>query len=243
MHPIICQIGPFTIYSYGVMLAISVIVCSVLLAREAVHYKIHPDTIYDLVFWIILSGIIGARMFYVLLNIKFFIENPREIIMVQHGGLAWQGSLLVGTVVGIWLIKRERLPFLLTLDLMAPYIALGQAIGRVGCFLNGCCYGKEVSWGIYFPVHGARLHPTQLYMAGALLAIFFILKKFRTFSKIPGQVLVYYFILASGQRFIVEFFRADHEILWMGLSIFQLVSLIIFFLAIVVNIIMTQRSS
>jgi len=242
MFPIICQIGPVTIYSYGVMMAISVIVCSVLLAREAVHYKIHPDIIYDLVFWIVISGIMGARIFYILLNFQFFITNPLEIIMIHHGGLSWQGSLVIGTAVAVWLIKRERLPFLLTLDLMAPYIALGQAIGRIGCFLNGCCYGREVSWGIYFPVHDARLHPTQLYMSAALFAIFFILKRFRNFSKTPGQVLVLYFILASGQRFIVEFFRADHEPLWLNLSIYQYVALGILATGLFVNTLITRRN-
>ena len=108
-------------------------------------------------------------------------------------------------------------------DLLAPYLALGQAIGRIGCFLNGCCFGREHVKGIYFPVHDAVLHPTQLYLAGGMFIIFVILKRYQKFSEIPGLVFASYLILASCLRFGVEFFRADHEIFLIGLSIFQFV--------------------
>jgi phosphatidylglycerol:prolipoprotein diacylglycerol transferase len=122
-------------------------------------------------------------------------------------------------------IKRRGLFLPEVLDLCAPYLALGQSIGRIGCFLNGCCYGKEVSWGIYFPVHGAHLHPTQLYLSGGLFLIFLLLKLYQRSSSIPGLVFASYLILTSVLRFGVEFFRADHEILFLGLSVFQFVCL------------------
>src|SRR3989338_1435480 len=96
MFPTICTIGPLTIYSYGVMLAVAVVICSFLLSRDAQKLGIPKDVIYDFVFWVVLSGIIGARIFYIFLNWTFFVENPREIIMIQNGGLAWQGSLMAG---------------------------------------------------------------------------------------------------------------------------------------------------
>ncbi len=235
MLPVICKIGPFTIYSYGLMMAVSAIVCSILLSRDARVKGISLEVVYDFIFWMVLTGILGARIFYILLNFEFFRRNPSEIVMLQNGGLAWQGGLIVSTLIAFYFIKRKRLPTWMFLDLVAPYIALGQAIGRIGCFLNGCCYGKPVSWGIYFPVHQAHLHPTQLYSAVSLTVIFFILKAFQKYAKIPGQVLILYFVLASLERFIVEFFRADHKISFLGLSEFQVVSMGIFLVAILAN--------
>jgi phosphatidylglycerol:prolipoprotein diacylglycerol transferase len=159
------------------------------------------------------------------MNWDVFAGNLKEVVMLQRGGLAWQGGLILGTLVGVSFIRFKKLSFRPTLDLLAPYLALGQSIGRIGCFLNGCCYGREVPWGIYFPVHQAHLHPTQLYASAALFLIYCVLKAYRKRPHAPGQVLALYFILAGVQRFVIEFFRADHELMAVGLSVFQLVSL------------------
>ena len=214
---------PVTIYSYGLMLAIAVVVCTSMLAGDARRKGIKVDIIFDLVFWVIVGGIIGARLLYILLNYRFFLDNPNEIIMIQNGGLAWQGGLILGAMAGASLVKKKKLFLPEILDLYAPYLALGQAIGRVGCFLNGCCYGKPVEGGIYFPIHKAYLHPTQLYCSGGLFIIFLILKRYQRSSSIPGLVFASYLILASALRFGVEFFRADHEVFFFGFSIFQFV--------------------
>ncbi len=228
MMPVICAFGPFHVYSYGLMLAIAIVVCSFLLKRDAAVYGISSDTVYDLVFWAVLGGIAGARIFFVITNWDIFAGNLKEIVMLQRGGLSWQGGLILGTLVGAGFIRFKKLPARLMLDLLAPYLALGQSIGRIGCFLNGCCYGKEVSWGVYFPVHHAHLHPTQLYASAALFMIYCVLKAYRKSPHVPGQVLAFYFILASIQRFVIEFFRADHELTVIGLSIYQIVCLGLF---------------
>ena len=228
MHPIICKIGPVTIYSFGLMLAAAVLVCSYLLGKEAALKGIAKDLIHDFVFLIVFSGLVGARIFYILLNLDFFKQNPKEIMMIQNGGLAWQGGLLAAALTGIVFIRRKGLPILKFADLAAPYIALGQAIGRVGCFLNGCCYGKPVWWGVYFPVYGERLHPTQLYDSFGLLIIFLILRKIERSIHVPGKVFSFYLMLASFQRFIIEFWRADHQFSFFGLSEFQVGSIVIF---------------
>ena len=225
MLPTICTFGPFQVYSYGLMLAIAILVCSFLLKRDAAAYKIPADTVYDLVFWSVLGGIAGARVFFIILNWDIFADNLREVVMLQRGGLSWQGGLILGTIAGVTFIRFKKLPFRPVLDLIAPYLALGQSIGRIGCFLNGCCYGKAVAWGIYFPVHHARLHPTQLYASAALFLVYAVLKIYQKHQHAPGQVLALYFMLAGGQRFVIEFFRADHELTAVGLSVFQLVSL------------------
>ena len=229
MHPTICKIGPVSIHSYGVMVALSAVICSVLMAREAKRLSIRAQEIYDLVFWVLLSGIVGARIFYIFLNFKFFLANPGEVLMIQRGGLAWQGSVVMGFLAVVFFIKRAgwRLPVIL--DFLGPYLALGHAIGRIGCFFNGCCYGKEFHWGIYFPVHQARLHPTQLYEMILLIVLFFVLKRIqKPLEKIPGQVFALYLMTASAVRFGVQFFRADYEPFFFGLGIFQYMSLFFF---------------
>lgn len=225
MFPVICRLGPVTIYSYGLMLAIAVFLCTFLAGRDARKAGIPSEFIFDLAFWTVLSGLLGARLFYVALNFSFFLAHPLEMIMIQNGGLAWQGGLVAALIGGIFFTNKKGLALKSVMDLVAPYVALGQAIGRIGCFLNGCCYGKKVSWGIYFPVHDARLHPTQLYASVGLVLIFFVLKYYQKISKVPGSVFLLYLFLASLLRFGVEFFRADHTIAWAGLSIFQLVCL------------------
>ena len=214
------------------MLAISVMVCSYLLARDAAQVGIKKDFIFDLMFWAVVAGIAGARLFYIILNLPFFIENPLEVIMIQHGGLAWQGGFLLGSIVGIFFIKKNKFSPTQIVDLVAPYIALGQAIGRIGCFLNGCCYGRPIVHPL-FP--GITVHPTQLYLFAGLMIIFFILKKYQKVSKIPGEVFVLFLILEPVLRFFVEFLRADHNVTYGGLSIYQIVCLILITIAIYVH--------
>ena len=230
MHPILFKLGPITVYSYGAMIALSVVVCSFLLGRDAKKIQIPADVIYDLMFWVVAWGILGARVFYVILTWDYFSQNPLEIIMIMHGGLAWQGGLIGGLIAGVWFVRHKKLKLRIILDLVAPYIALGQSIGRIGCFFNGCCYGREVEWGIYFPAQHARLHPTQLYETVGLFVVFLILKYAQTNPHRAGMIFVLYLWLGAIERFVVEFYRADHDVLWLGLSLFQYIAIGIFFL-------------
>jgi phosphatidylglycerol---prolipoprotein diacylglyceryl transferase len=221
MHPILCSIGPLTIYSFGFMLAMAVLVCSYLFGRDTQKAGIPKETAYDFVFWTALTGVIGARVFYILLNLDIFMSDPSEIIKLQNGGLAWQGGLIFSVANAFFYLRKHRLPVLKFLDLAAPYGALGQAIGRIGCFLNGCCYGKPVWWGPYFPVHDAHLHPTQIYESSALFAGFIVLRILNKKNLSEGRVFAIYLMFAAAVRFIVQFFRDDHDPVWFGLSIFQ----------------------
>jgi len=214
------------------MLSIAVIAGTLTLAADARKRGVKTAVILDLVFWAVVGGILGARLLYIILNYSYFAANPDEVIKIQNGGLAWQGGLVVGFLATVWYIHSKKLSLPKILDLCAPYLALGQSIGRVGCYLNGCCYGKEVFWGVYFPIHNANLHPTQLYLTAGYLLIFIVLKNYHKTSAIPGLTFASYLILASTLRFIVEFFRADHSILMMGLSVYQIVSFLVFIFAI-----------
>ncbi len=162
--------------------------------------------------------------------------------MINRGGLAWQGGFIGGVLAGLWFVRARGLNLRNVLDLAAPYIALGQSIGRIGCFLNGCCFGKPWVHGLLFPHHEGRLHPTQLYETAALFLIFVILKMAQRRPHQTGHVFVLYLWLAAMERFIVEFFRADHQILPGGLSMFQYISLGIFLAGLVIFFRLKQAS-
>ena len=203
------------------MLALAVIVGTSLLVRHAKQVGLNGDLMMDMVFWVVLGGVVGSRLFFVVLNLPYFWQSPGEILMLQKGGLAWQGGMILGGLSGWVFIRKNKLPLWKVLDLVAPYLALGQAIGRIGCLLNGCCFGRPVSWGLYFPVHHARLHPTQIYLTTGFLVVFFILRRYQEGRLGTGSVFILYVFLASAWRFIVEFFRADHYRFFLGLSVFQ----------------------
>jgi len=217
------------------MLALAILATQWLVARDAkARLGIDPDIVYSLVFWVVLYGIAGARIFYVLLNWAYYAAEPAEIVMIWKGGLAWQGSLVDGIVAAVFYIKRHKLPLWKFLDIAAPYIALGHAIGRIGCFLNGCCYGKPAVWGVYFPVLEARLIPTQIFMALGQVAIFLALRALQPRARCDGQVFVWYLMFSAVERFVIEFFRADHEV-YLGFSVFQYICVVIFVSSLVVN--------
>lgn len=228
MYPEICKIGPLTVYSYGLMLAIAFMVSSSLAALQARKENINPQTIFNLSFLILISGIIGARLFYVLENIDYYLRNPLEIIMLAHGGLAWFGGLILGAISTVIYLKKKNLPMYKILDLIAPFLALAQAIGRVGCLLNGCCFGKTTQFGLYFKVHKSVLIPVQLYSSLLLIFIFIILRFYQEKPHLNGQIFFTYLLLYSGKRFFVEFWRADNAIILWGLNFFQLISIAIF---------------
>ncbi len=222
MFPIICQIGPLPVYSYGLMVALAFLVCSFWAEHDARRIGLRPGVISDLVFWLAVGGILGARIFYVSTHFQeFFPGHILDVIMIQKGGLSFQGGFIASVLTGWFFVRRHGLSWRQMLDFCAPFAALGQAIGRIGCFLNGCCYGRHWDHGIFFPVHEDTLYPTQLFDAAGLLVIFFILKLQR---KKNGQGIIFaqYLMLAPALRFGLEFFRGDHEVLlYAGLSIYQ----------------------
>lgn len=236
MHPVLFKIGPFVIYSYGTMLAIAFIISILLIFARAREQGLKEDTIVSLSFYVIIPAIAGARLLYVVLNLKEFLSAPLEIFMVHHGGLAFYGGLLGGLFGGIFYIKWKGLSVARVLDIVAPYLALGQAIARIGCLLNGCCYGRPVSKGpgLIFPpgsIAGDQfpaqvLHPTQFYSSVADLGIFLVLLKWNN-PKRRGKIFAGYLLLYSLKRFLIEFLRGDSPELFFGLTFFQLGSLAI----------------
>jgi len=158
------------------MLAIGFMISVALAVAEAKRQKIDPAIVINLTSIAMLFGVIGGRLFYVIEHLSFYLRNPIEIIMVNHGGLSWYGGLVLGLAAAIIYLRSRRSAVLKFLDLIVPFVALAQGLGRVGCLLNGCCYGRESAWGIYFKVHQAVIIPTQLYASLVLIAIFVALR-------------------------------------------------------------------
>ncbi len=210
------------------MLVLAFFICTYLACLQAKKENFNPEIIFNLLFLIFISGVIGARLFYVFNNFNFYLSNPLEIIMLQHGGMSWFGGVILGLVTAILFIKKNKLKVLQVLDLVIPFIALGQAIGRIGCLLNGCCFGKASGFGIYFKVFDQILIPTQLYSSLILLLIFFLLRSIQNRKHFPGQVLRAYFFLYPIKRFFIEYLRNDNPRIFFGLTLFQILSLVMF---------------
>ena len=233
MYPEIYQIGPFTIYSYGSMLVLAFLISSALARSQARRQNINPGIIFNLAFIVFIWGILGARLLYVIENINYYLKNPSETIMLQHGGLSWFGGLILGVVSGIIYLKRKNLKVYTILDLVIPFVAIAQAIGRIGCLLNGCCFGKISKFGLYFDTHKLILIPTQIYSSLILIFIFIILRFLQDRPHREGNIFFTYLLLYSVKRFFIEFWRADNEVIFFRLTLFQIISIVIFCLALI----------
>ncbi len=233
MHPEICKFGFITVHSYGLLLATGFLVAIFLITKKCKIFNIDSQLIIDLSIWLLIGGIIGGRLLHVIVNIKFYLNNPLEIIMIQHGGLAYQGGLVLSVFCGWLFLKKKKIAFLPIADLLIPYVALGQSVGRIGCFLNGCCYGKVTNsiLGMKFPQLLYSVYPTQLYYSLAWLGSFVTLNLIYERSRFSGQIFCLYFIFYGFIRFLIDFLRGDLCRIWLGLSLTQLISLffIIFF--------------
>lgn len=241
MHPVICTIGPFSVYSYGFMLVVAFSVCSWLACQQAKRQNINPEIIFNLLFEVFIFGVIGARIFYVMENISYYFKNPLEIIMLQYGGLSWFGGLISGVISGAIYLRKKRLEIYKTLDLVIPYVALGQAFGRIGCLLNGCCFGKASAHGIYFEAHKLTLLPVQIYSSIMLFIIFIVLRLMQNKARLAGQIFFLYLLLYSIKRFFIEFLRADNPVIFFGLTLFQVLSILIFCASLIKIILISKR--
>ncbi|MFC1646311.1 prolipoprotein diacylglyceryl transferase [Candidatus Omnitrophota bacterium] len=235
MFPVIFKFGPITIYAYGFMTFIAVVVFLNLLVKQARRLGYDKDLIFDLGITIILFGFIGARLLYVLLNLDFYLRNPKEILMLTHGGLSILGGVFVAIIAAFIFMKLKKLPFLSTLDLVVPFVALGQSIGRFGCLLNGCCYGFPSRIGFYFYVHDEVLFPVQLVSSLLLLILFIVLRAKQNRPHSIGIIFTSYILFYSAMRFFIEFIRADSPKLLLNLTIFQYLCIALFVFGLILS--------
>ena len=240
MHPILFEIGNWPVYSYGVLLAAAYLAGLQLAVIRARKSGLDGARVMDLGIYLIIAALVGAKLMLVIVDFDHFRSQPGELLSLVRAGGVFYGGLIFAFVVGLWLVRRYRLPLWKAADAYAPGIALGHVIGRLGCLLAGCCYGKptDLPWGLTFtsPVAAANvgtplgipLHPTQLYDAGAeMLILAFLLifeKRGRPFA---GRTFWLYMLLYAISRFIVEMFRGDDRGAMLGLSTSQVVSLVV----------------
>ena len=219
MYPILFQLGSFYIYAYGFFIVMGFFVATALavLKIRKSDIRISFESGVDLFFYTVLSAVVGSRILFVLINFDDYRQNPLKIFKLWEGGLVFYGGLILAAMVALLYMRRHRLPVWKLADLISPLIALGLFFGRTGCFLAGCCYGKETAlpWGVVFrnPESLARLnvplHPTQLYDAANGLAIFFFLNWMQKRKAFDGQIFWLFLFLYSIARFFIEIFRGD----------------------------------
>jgi phosphatidylglycerol:prolipoprotein diacylglycerol transferase len=211
MHPILFSLGPLTLRSYGLMMALGFLAGMLLAARLYRRSGKNPEAVYDITAWIMVGGIVGARLMYVAVQPGEFADQPWAVIAIWQGGMVYYGGL-IGACLAAWLWERRHHAGWGIIDALTPGLALGQALGRVGCFLNGCCYGREsAGCGLVFPGMAHPVLPVQLYEAGACLLLATGLAWLHGRRHRTGQVFALYLLAYACLRFCLEFLRGDVE--------------------------------
>jgi phosphatidylglycerol:prolipoprotein diacylglycerol transferase len=238
LHPILFEIGPVRIYTYGFFIALAFITGILWSSHEAKRLGENPERIMDLGFLITISAIVGARILFILLNFQEYLEHPSNIVKIWEGGLVFHGGLIASILAGLFYFKKKQLRPWKYADILSPALALGQVIGRIGCLMAGCCYGRETScpWGIRFTdphslaTLNVPLHPTQIYESIGTLLIFVTLLGLRKRKSFEGQVFWVYIALYSIARFTIDFFRGDETrpFFYHTLSLTQVLGVVLF---------------
>ncbi len=241
MYPKLISIGDFFLPTYGVLVAIAFLVALWMASRLAKRSGLRSEAVVNLGIYCALAGMLGAKLLMIVFDIPYFAAHPGEIFSrstLQAAGV-FQGGLALAIVFAVFYTRRHQLPWLKTADVFAPPIAIGHAIGRLGCFAAGCCWGVECRrpWGVTFTNPEANrlvgtplfrpLHPTQLYEAAAEAAVFaFLYWRFHRPHR-PGEIIGLYLIVSSVFRFLIEFYRFHEQALPFGLplSLTQWISL------------------
>ena len=243
MKQVAFHIGSLSVHWYGVLLAIGFLIGLWTASRRAVRDGMTSESVFDAGAWLIVGAIVGARALYAISYWELMVRDPvfpwapwTEVFMIQRGGLVFYGGLIGATVSCLIYIRRKKLPLWRFADALAPSVALGYVPGRIGCLMNGCCYGRETSmpWAIQFPhdhqTFPAHVHPTQIYDALLNLGLYVGLAWLHRNKKFDGQVFAGYLLCYAVTRSIVEVFRGDYPDRYLGgmATPAQIVSIAIF---------------
>jgi phosphatidylglycerol:prolipoprotein diacylglycerol transferase len=253
VYPRLLELGPITVYTYGVLLAAAYLFGLQLARVRAKQRGLDANRVLDLGIYIIISALVGAKLLLLITDFKSFTADPRELLTLARSGGVFYGGLIVAVTVALWYIRRVGLPLWTTCDVFAPGIALGHVVGRFGCLFAGCCFGKPTTrpWGITFtdpfaaanvgtPL-GVALHPTQLYEAGAeLLILILLLVTERKGRPFPGRTFWLYMLLYAISRFVIEFYRGDDRGTVGMFSTSQFISIVLAPLAIVMLVYLSR---
>jgi phosphatidylglycerol:prolipoprotein diacylglycerol transferase len=220
--PLVGNLGPLTVYTYGALLAAAYLLGLQLAIWRARARGLDHARVLDLGIYIIISALIGAKLLLLITDFRAFTTDPRALLDLLRSGGVFYGGLILAVIVALWYIRRIGLPLWTTCDVFAPGIALGHVVGRLGCFFAGCCYGRPttVKWAVTFtdPYAASNvgtplnvpLHPTQLYEAGAeALILILLLATESRGRRFAGRTFWLYILLYAISRYIVETFRGD----------------------------------
>ena len=267
MYPELFKIGPFTVYSYGLMLGIAFIVASYILTKEIERRKLNPNLATEITLLAIVFGIIGSKLFHLFENWDAFLQDPVGMAF-SPGGLTFYGGLILATLA-IWLyVRRKKIPFLVIADATSPSLILAYGIGRIGCHLAGDGdYGipTNLPWGTDYS-HGTvppsvmfrgteiakhypngivpdntPLHPTPIYEFLAAVIIFYILWRLRKKGWVDGKLFMAYLVFAGVERFLVEIIRLNPRILF-NMTEAQLISIVMVVVGTLGFIYLTRRN-
>lgn len=226
------SIGPVVIHGYGLMIGIGFMLCVIMGMKRAKKQGLNSEAIIDIALIGIVTGFLGAKLLFVIVELEDFLKNPMSVLGSE--GFVVYGGVIAGVLSGIIYCRVKKLEFFKYFDLAAPSIALAQGFGRIGCFLAGCCYGRETdSWcGVVFPAGGqapvgVKLIPTQLFSSAGDFAIVLVLILYHKKAKRTGDVGALYMLLYGIGRFIIEFFRSDDRGAIGVLSTSQAISIVI----------------
>jgi phosphatidylglycerol:prolipoprotein diacylglycerol transferase len=242
------------VFGYGVMLFFAFLAAMNLAAWRARREKLDPELMYDLSLWIFIGGLVGARLFYVWQYWGVRVTTLLDIFKIWEGGIVFYGSVMGGVLAFFLYWWLRRFPLRATLDSLAPALALGIAIGRLGCFLNGCCYGDQCSlpWAVRFPGprgtvpgsppwsdqlrHGLipqtaawslPVHPTQLYSALDGLVLWALVTAYYPLRKRDGEVMALLMVTYPITRFLIERLRNDEGVFSAGMTVAQVISVLL----------------
>jgi phosphatidylglycerol:prolipoprotein diacylglycerol transferase len=239
-NPILLSAGPITIYWYGLLIALGILLATLISVKIAKKYQIKPDQIFDLAFWLVIFGIIGARLYETLLFPSYYWGEPINVLKIWEGGLAIHGGIIAGIIVVYFFAKKYKHSFWKLAAIITPGLALAQALGRIGNYFNSELFGLPTSlpWGIPIDlmsrpieyISAEYFHPTFLYEAIGSIIIFIVLWWFNQKKKNPLIITCIYLIAYSVLRFFLEFIRIDETPI-LFLRVPQIISLIIIIIA------------
>ena len=253
MKPILFRIplpylGSFPIRTYGLMVVIGFLAGWRLAVWRAKKERLPEEVFLDFGLWGLIGGVIGARLFHFVQNYEAY-RTFWDFFKIWQGGLVFYGGFFGAVVANIIFIKKKGLPLRKTLDVAAPSLALGLGFSRIGCFLNGCCFGKPTNlpWAVSFPrgslafmnqvnqnllqplaSRSLPIHPTQIYLSLNAFILFIILSYYFKYRKAPGEVSALFGVLYVPTRFVLEFFRGDQTLFIRGLNVPQITGIFIF---------------
>jgi phosphatidylglycerol:prolipoprotein diacylglycerol transferase len=251
MIPIVLRLGPFAIYSYGLMMGLGIIAAGVACTSEFKRRGYKGEWASTLVAWSAISGVVGSRIYDIIDNWPHYAANPLDMIF-SSAGFVWYGGLMGGAIASYFVARYYRIPWLVLTDMAVPGLAIGHAIGRIGCLLSGDGDWGTVSdlpWAMAYPnaivgwngqtvlkldshnhlvsafYPGVRVHPAPVYETILYTGVFLVLWSLRKKPHVDGQIVYLYLILTGACRFLVEFVRVNPRVLC-GLSEAQLIALV-----------------